>query len=256
MEYLKNIAADFLFSLDDSNKLETAFDSLTGVISVIGFDSVAYTLIPLSLSADLPPVFLNSKDFSTEFLAHYEEAELAQNDFTIRRVASGCQETLHWRRELETGLLAPEECDVVLVAAHDYGITNAVTLPVQQSRDVIAGFSVTSSAERKQFDELLETHHSMLSLLCCHFHRYVCQQHRWRFYRHVIDDLSIHERYVIDLVANGNRLKQAKDLYGLSQSLAGKTLHKLYKKFSVSDQGELGYLVGRHQLIEFLDIDK
>lgn len=255
MDYLKNVAADFLFSLDYTNELETAFDAMAGVISVMGFDSIAYTLIPLSLSNDLPPVFLCSKDFSTDFLTHYEQAGLAQHDFTIRRIAAGCIGPQHWQRELDTGLLTPAEREVVLLAEHNYGMSNAITLPVQQTHDVIAGFSITGSVTRRQFDQMLDAHKVLLSRLCYHFHRYVYEQHRQPFYQNVINDLSTYERYVIDLIARGKRLKQAKDLYGLSQSLAGKTLHKLYKKFAVSDQGQLGYLVGRHQLIEFLDID-
>lgn len=255
MDYLKNAAADFLLSLDYTNELQTAFDAMAGVISVMGFDSIAYTLIPLSLGNDLPPIFLCSKDFSTDFLTHYEQAGLAQHDFTIRRIAAGCIGLQHWQRELDTGLLTRAERDVVLLAEHDYGISNAITLPVQQTHDVIAGFSIAGSTTRREFDRQLDSHHKLLSHLCYHFHRYVYEQHRRPFYQNVIDDLSIHERNVIELIARGKRLKQAKDLYGLSQSLAGKTLHKLYKKYAVSDQGQLGYLIGRHQLIELLDVD-
>ena len=105
------------------------------------------------------------------------------------------------------------------------------------------------------FDQIIAARDDLLSRLCAHFHRFVHQQYRRPFYQPVIDKLSTNEKYVIDLVANGYRLKQSKDLYGLSQSLAGKTLHNLYRKFSVSDKGELGHLIGRHHLIEMLDIN-
>ena len=105
------------------------------------------------------------------------------------------------------------------------------------------------------FDDLHCKYADLLRLLCEHFHRFVVQLHRRPFYKPIIDSLSDHEKSVIDLVSNGYRLKQSFDLYSLSPGLAGKTLHKLYRKFGVSDQGELGHLIGRHQLVEMLDID-
>ena len=244
-----------MLSLDSIIPLDTAFRSLSSVVSSMGFDSIVYTLIPLSLRTDLPPVFLKSRDFSNGFLQHYEQAGLVEHDFTIKRAAAGLQTTLNWQKELATSQLTSAEANVVLLAQHDYGINNAITIPAQNTPDTVAGFSITSCLKTPLFDDLHCKYADLLRLLCEHFHRFVVQLHRRPFYKPIIDSLSDHEKSVIDLVSNGYRLKQSFDLYSLSPGLAGKTLHKLYRKFGVSDQGELGHLIGRHQLVEMLDID-
>ena len=66
--------------------------------------------------------------------------------------------------------------------------------------------------------------------------------------------MTLNEKRVISLVANGKRLKQASEMYGISEGMAGKTLHKLYKKLAISNQGELGFLIGNHQLLDLLDL--
>lgn len=255
MDNIDQLASEFVLSLDSVTPLDSAFESLSNVVSAMGFDSVIYTLIPMSLRAKLPPVFLQSRDFSNGFIQHYEQAGLAEHDFTIKRAAAGLPDILHWQNELDTGQLTQPEADVVLLAQRDYGITNAITIPAQSTADIVAGFSITSSLRRQGFDQLHHKYKNLLWRLCEHFHRFVVQLYKRPFYQLIIDGLSSHEKCVIDLVANGHRLKQAGDLYGLSPGLAGKTLHKLYRKFSVADQGELGHLIGRHQLVEMLDID-
>ena len=254
MNNIDQLATEFVLSLDHTTQLDTAFASLSTVVTTMGFDSIIYTLFPLTLTSDFPPIFLSSRDFSGGFLQHYYDAGLAEHDFTIKRAAAGSPHSMHWQHELETAQITTAEAEVVLLAQHDYGITNAITIPAQYTHDVVAGFSIASSATRQWFDQIIAVHDDLLNRLCAHFHRFVHQLFRRPFYQPVIDSLSTNEKYVIDLVANGYRLKQSSDLYGISPSLAGKTLHNLYQKFSVSDKGELGHLIGRHHLIEMLDL--
>lgn len=252
------VVADFVWELDDTVTVEQAFEKLSAVVSTLGFDGVAYTLMPRTLGVPFryAPVFLNSNDFSQGFLEHYQQANLAQSDFTIRRISEGWDSVLDWQKEAQTDLLTSKEQDLVTIAQHDYGITNALTLPVDRDSDLLAGFSVTSSLSRPLFADLVESNQAILVRLCHHFHHLVIRrlENRSMFYSPVLDALNRDERCLIDLVSNGNRLKQSQDLYGISPTSAGNILHRLYKKFSVSDKGQLGCLIGRHQLVELLEI--
>lgn len=211
----------------------------------------------LGIPERIPPIFLCSRDFSADFLKHYQQANLAQYDFSIRRISDGCSTILDWDSEARTGILTPKEVEVIELARYDYGITNAITLPVEQSDDILAGFSLTSCLSRRLFSDLLVANHKILNLLCRHFHQFIFRrpENRSLFYSPVMLKLSYNERCMIDLVTKGRRLKQSQDCYGISPHTAGVILHRLYKKFSVNDRGELGYLIGRHQLVEMLDID-
>ena len=71
MDNIDQLAMEFVLSLDHTTKLETAFDSLSTVVTAMGFDSITYTLFPLTLTTDFPPIFLCSRDFSRGFLKHY-----------------------------------------------------------------------------------------------------------------------------------------------------------------------------------------
>ncbi len=253
-----NVIADFIWHLDDTNSVEEAFANFANVISFFGFDGVSYTLIPriMGIPERIRPVFISSRDFSTGFLKHYQEANLAQHDFTIRRALEGCSAGLDWNKEAEKGLLAPQESEVISIAKHDYFIKNAITIPVELNEEVLAGFSFTCSQSRRGFDSLLGIN-KVLTKLCLHFHNFVYRklENRSVFYTPVLASLTRNERCMVDLVYNGLYLKQSPDHYGISESSAGNTLKRLYEKFSVEDKGQLGYLIGRHQLIEMLNLE-
>lgn len=256
MSIQSNVLTDFLWYLDAAESTEAAFEQLSIVISALGFDAISYTVIPRTLGVPerIPPVFLSSCDFSAGFLDHYQQANLAQSDFTIRRISDGCNTILDWSLEAKKDALTPEELEVIRLARYDYGIRNAITWSVEQNQDFLAGFSLTSSLSRKFFDDLLVTNQATLTLLCYHFHLFVYrrQENRSLFYRPILAQLKHNECCMLDLIAKGRRLKQSRDLYGISPTMAGNILSRLYRKFSVTDRGQLGYLIGRHQLIEML----
>lgn len=250
------IVIDFITSLDRSATDTDCFDALAKSVESLGFDGISYAAMPRDLLAltSHSPVFMVSKGFSREFLIHYQAADFASHDFTIERIERGDLAPMNWADELARGQLSRMQKEVIQVAKVEYGINNAVSVPVLSNQHFLAGASVTSGESSTGFSTLWEERNSTLKLIVRLFHNKIFSSVEFRkhYYLPVLQSLSSKEKKMLKLVANGHRLKQSEDLYGISPTRAGNILSDLYKKLGVSNASELSYLLGVHQIMDML----
>lgn len=251
-----SLLTDFLSDITVAESAPEGFAALARAIEAMGFGAVAYTAIPLTLTAvETPePTFLASPDFSRGFLEHYGEANLARHDFTIERIRAGQMAVMDWREEGRQGRLNADQQAVVDLASADYGIRSALSLPTRSDEHVIAGASVVSDDTAARFRllkrERLETLRAVTALF--HDWTFSVPERRRRFYEPLLGQLSAGERRVIRLVTGGQRLKCSRELCGISPTRAGNILSALYKRLGISNAHELAYLVGVHQIARWL----
>jgi len=243
-------------ALHSANCLESGFSALTTAINALGFDSIVYTAIPRTLGVvgQFNPVFLQSSDFSIGFLKHYSEAGLVDHDFTIPRIADGIMCPADWTEEVRSGRLNRQQIEVVNIAACDYNITSAISIPLYSDPHILAGATVVSDAQRGQFKRLKFEKKKELVSLAKLFNSFVFSDIRFRqkFYEPFVKNLSRDERCMLELIATGKPLKLTKFLYGISPSRSGNILSRLYKKTKVNNASELSFLLGRHRILEML----
>ena len=251
--YSKDVV-EFLVALNNSDKLEDAFNHLAILVTKLRFDAVAYSAIPRSLGQPgmFQPVFLSSKDFSKGFLTHYAEAGFWESDFTIDRIGRGIMSPMHWGKELSGSVMDSGQQDVIRLAQSDYHIRNAITIPTRSDQHVIAGATVISSEPRSQFDSLLANHLSILQYSIFHFHQFVFYRTSTStvFYQPLLNSFTPAERALISFIASGRPLKQSKEITGISQSRAANILSSLYDRMGVSNAAELCFLVGYHRILD------
>jgi len=249
-------ASNFLASLNDAHELEQGFFCLEQLVFNLGFDSLVYSAMPKSFGDPglFTPVFLSSDEFGRGFLTHYNDASLWEHDFTIERIQNGYMQTMDWNIERKGALLSAAQNEVIDLAGADYGIKNAISIPMQSDRYIIAGASVTSRQARASFDALLNERLSVLKFALSCFHQFVFRHssHSHYFYLPLLRQFTPSEKSMLAFATTGRPLKQSRDFTNLSPTRAGNVLSSLYEKLGVANRSELSFLIGRHRLLEML----
>lgn len=249
--------AEYYFRLGTVDKLEEGFALLESHIRSLGFDAVAYSAMPRSIGAPgrFNPVFLTSRDYSKDFLIHYEEAGLWQQDFTIERIQNGLTDVMDWQFEAHKNTLTAVQKDVIDLAAYEYGIKNAVTIPTQSDQHVIAGASVIAYVYRPSFEIIMKNHFAEVHQVLKAFHQFVFARTYTAsyFYQPLIDTLTTSQKRVLAFIVTGRPQKHSKEFIGLSPTRTGNILSELYDCLGVRNVSHLSYLAGQHRLIEMLD---
>lgn len=250
----EHVILAFIDTLDSCTSVELAFESLAAHITSLGFDGIAYTVIPQTLG-NFSPVFLASHDFSPGFLSHYAEAGLDKDDFTIPRIQEGLMQTLDWQHERQSGLLTKAQEDLIELASADYHIRNAVSIPTLSDKDILAGATVISSESGRIYTPKVSTYLGTVKALVFLFHCFVFSRpaHRSAFYESVIGELTADELRVAELVIEGYPLKMAETRCGISATRAGNILHDLYRRLNIRKGQQLSYLFGRHMILEIVE---
>lgn len=250
------LVADFVSGVAAAESVADAFSSLSDAAEALGFDSIVYTVIPLSLIAAerVTPVFLASNGFSAGFLKHYLEADLSRHDYTIERAGAGRLEVTDWHEERAGRRLTPEQGGVVDTARFDYGIRSALSIPTLGGRHVVAGACVTSGEGDVAFEllksERLTTLRSLVEIFHCRV--FASAEFRQPFYSTFLDRFTADEAMIVKLIVAGHRLKSSRDLCGISPTRAANIRSSLYRKLGVGNASELAYLVGVHDIARLL----
>lgn len=247
----------YVVELGGTDNIEAAFEVLGKYVDKFGFDAISYSAIPRSLgiAERFAPVFLATENFSIGFLQQYAEESLWRSDFAIERIMDGHMNPLDWVQELKTGQLAANQQGVIELANVDYGIRNAVTIPTQSDLHIVAGASVISSESNRVFTQLSKNRLAQTCFLVEHFHNLVFSRvpNRVLFYRPVLDELTAAERRVLGFVVAGKPLKQCKEFTGISPTMAGNIMSRLYRRLQVANASELAYLMGHHQILTMFE---
>ncbi|NRB38063.1 MAG: autoinducer binding domain-containing protein [Pseudomonadales bacterium] len=251
-----NIIVDFIYGLEQSLTIHGCFDVFSRAVSELGFDSVAYSSIPIKLiqATSLQPQFLSSASFSSGFLKHYAESGLEKDDFTIKRISQGDTRVMNWRMEEKQGQLLPAEVQLIRLAREDYGVNNALSIPTLSDEHHISGVSIISESCDQTFQLLLNEKSHTLQMICQVFHDRVYSRVEYKkfFYLNFIESLSKDEKAVLKFVASGMPLKLSRDICGISPSYAGNIRSSLFDKLQVKNSAELIYLISLHRIIEML----
>lgn len=249
--------SDYFFSLTTKYQVEEGFALLDEYIRTLGFDAVAYSAMPVSIGAQgsFKPVFLTSRDYSRDFLLHYDEADLWQKDFTIERIQSGSLAIMDWQLELNRGILTADQQEVVNLATFEYGIKNAFTVPTQSDQHVVAGASVIAYMDRASFESISESNRAEAEEAIRVFHRYVFMQPDTAsfFYQPLLSTLTETQKRVLAFIVTGKFQKHSKEYIGISPTRTGNVLSELYASLDVSNVSQLSYLAGIHHIVDMLD---
>lgn len=248
---------EYVFMLSKTISLESGFALLNSHIARLGFDAIAYSALPASIGSPgaFKPVFLTSSDYSQDFLAHYEEANLWQQDFTIERIQNGLLDCMDWQFESVQKRVSADQQELIDLAVYEYGMKNALTIPTQADEDIIAGASVLSYSNRPAFEKLKYSYYEEVLEVVRHFHQFVFMRSSTSafFYKPIIDTLTDSQKRVLAFVVKGHLQKHSKEFIGLSPTRTGNVLSELYECLNVSNASRLSYLAGKHRLIDMIN---
>ena len=254
MEDNQTILLEFVERLHASGDIDSQFDALEHAVQQLGFEQVSFTYVPDLLNrllANLSPVFKLSRNYRVDFIEHYQASHFGQHDFTIKKIARGELDPVHWWEMARQQRLSPEEQHVIEVARQDYGLRHGITIPVFADGENIAGVSVTSSEPDHPFDLLYQERVRILSLIARLFSDRVLQhpQNRALFFKPFLNGLSATEKSVLKLLAQGNNLKSIANHLQLDYKyLANNVIASLRRKFGDVSRDQLMYQAGK---IEF-----
>jgi len=154
---IESVLSDFLQNIGLAVNIDEMFAALEKAVTMLGFDNVSYTYVPLVIGNNLyqlSPIFLISQSYEKRFIAHYASEKLGLDDFTIKRIKNGDMIPMNWWEEAEKKALSHKEKKVIEIARNDYGIRHGITIPTYSTKNGIAGVSVTSSESNTVFSSL------------------------------------------------------------------------------------------------------
>jgi len=249
------IIGEFVFELNKANCIEDCFQLLVYQIENLGFLGITYSFIPKNIKIlNNTPLFLCSKEFNSQFLEHYQAANFAQDDFTIKHILSGKMDILNWWQEEEKGILLPPQKKVIEVAKEEYHIRNGLSIPTLSNASYIAGASLISDNKNTLFNLLLKEKMKIANYLIQEFHKHIENQINYKkfFYLPLLEILTKQEKQVLFHAVSGQPLKTIQDEYDISSTRAGNIRTHLFKKLDVKNINQLTYLAGLHDLLEML----
>lgn len=254
--HLKLLLADFVLGLESAGDVQACFDLLAKTGEALGFSGLAYTSIATGVSPleARGPLFFRSEGFSEAFLSHYQEADFASQDFTIKRIMDDDLQTVDWWQEAAAGRLAADEQEVIDVARYDYGMAHGLSVPLLKNDHHMAGCSVVSEDNSEAFGRLLDERLSLLKTILRLFHdrMYANPEFQKQLYLPLLQQLNSTERTVLRFLASGLPLKSIEAAAGISPSYAGNVRTVLFRKLGVKNVSELAYIVGLHRILDLL----
>ncbi|MBN3561089.1 autoinducer binding domain-containing protein [Aliamphritea spongicola] len=253
---LKLLLADFVLGLESASDVQACFDLLAKTSETLGFSGLVYTSIATGVAPleARGPLFFRSDGFSDAFLSHYQEADFASQDFTIKRIMDDDLQAVNWWREAGAGRLSADEQEVIDVARYDYGMTHGLSVPLLKNDHHMAGCSVVSDDNNETFSQLLDERLGLLKTILRLFHDrvYASPEFQAQLYLPLLQQLNSTERTVLRFLASGLPLKSIEAVAGISPSYAGNVRTVLFRKLGVKNVSELAYIVGLHRILDLL----
>lgn len=164
MSDIRLLVADFINELYAKETLEERFKVYEKYVGLLNFDAAVYTFLPNMTMGEeaLSKIFLHTDHFSKDFLDHYATEGLEECDFTIRNIMNGDMSVKDWREYELNQWLLKDEADVIEMAREDYGMNNALSIPLMNKGIGGAGVSVISSESDASFAKLKAENHETL----------------------------------------------------------------------------------------------
>lgn len=233
-----------------------AFDTLTKQIEQLGFDGVLYSFHP-------KPVYMNTKiqpvlqysDSLASFVAHYLKNNYGNKSFITRLAMAGRRDPIDWWEEENAGNLSQSEGDVIRDAKHNFGIHNALAIPVLVSSFAIAGVSVMSMSEdRGHFEKLKSQSLEPLKDYASNYHtQIIMSREEMRFFiEPLLARLSDTKKKVLLHLVSGQPMKTISETHDISHRYAEKVILNMRKEFGDISTNELLYILGMVHIQEYL----
>lgn len=239
------------------NNLDKRFSVYQKYISDLGFNGATYTFVPAllkELTPTLTPVFICTGEYPVEFIDQYQQQQLNKNDFTIRRVlAQNAPDFMDWRSHEKNGLVSEQEADLILLAREDYGINNALTIPMLYRDKGIGSVSIVSPEADANFQKLLDNnlHTVMRCTQLFHNLNLASPEQSMVFMKPLLDSLKPKELLILRHLASGHPLKTIG--HGISYRYANNMLDDLRTRMGGITKDKLLYLIGHLHLLDAVD---
>lgn len=207
MQQLNGQLGEFAYKLCYTTSFDEAFSLFQQHMQQLGFDHMLYTFIP-RISLDNPnkhqPKLMVSESYK-QYLNYYQEANLAQNDYTIKLIDQGSKRPLDWWEDIRNKLLTPAEKEVVEVARHDYHMKNGLTIPTLVGEKGIAGASLISMDDDRFFQTLKEESMTLALTSTALFHNHTMANsfEFSPFIQPLIDNLNETEKKIVNCLPKG-----------------------------------------------------
>ena len=233
-----------------------AFDTLIKQIEQLGFDGVLYSFLPM-------PVYMNTKiqpvlqysDSLAPFITHYMKNNYGNNSFIIRLVLAGRRDPIDWWEEENAGNLSQSEGDIIRDAKLNFGIHNALAIPVLTSSFAIAGVSVISMSEdRGHFEKLKSQSLEQLKEYASNHHtKIIMSREDMRFFiEPLLARLNDTKKKVLLHLVSGQPMKTISETHGISHRYAEKVILNMRKEFGDISTNELLYILGMVHIHEYI----
>lgn len=247
------LLGQFIEELYATETLAQRFAVYQKYILALGFNGATYTFVPTilkDLKLSFLPVFIHTDFYPIDFLEHYQQQQLNKHDFTIRKaLANDLPRCMDWRAYEKAGLVSVQEAAVIILAREDYGINNAVTIPIGRETG-IGSVSLITHEPDGLFQTLLKDH--LETLLHCTrlFHEANTVNHELPlvFMKPLLDSLKPKEILVLHHLASGQPLKTISN--GISYRYAANVLDDLRARMGGITKDKLMYLVGHLHLLD------
>ena len=233
-----------------------AFDTLTKQIEQLGFDGVLYSFLPM-------PVYMNTKiqpvlqysDSLAPFVANYLKNNYGNNSFITRLAIAGRRDPIDWWEEENAGNISQSEGDVIRDAKLNFGIHNALAIPIMVSSFAIAGVSVMSMSEDQGHFEKLKSQ-SLEQLKECasnHHTKIIMSREDMRFFiEPLLARLNDTKKKVLLHLVSGQPMKTISETHGISHRYAEKVILNMRKEFGDISTNELLYILGMVHIHEYI----
>ena len=251
MSFDHKLITDFISELHFSQpvSLDDNFQVYKKFLARLGYDGATYTFLPqiqLEVMKDLPTIFLSTESYPVGFITQYTEERLDSVDFTIRKMKEGYMEPMDWREHELSNTLNEEELYVINLAREEYGILNAISIPMMNEEKGGAGASIISYKDDNSFNELKQETLEALVSITRLFHERVINHEdlSHKFILPVMATLTPTEIKILKYKATGLPMKNIEDNIGISSSYASNALGRLRKRLGRVSTERLLYLLG------------
>ena len=251
MEAARKLTLEFISELHFPKpiSLEEHFLVYEKFLRRLGYDGATYTFLPtiqLEVMTELPTIFLSTESYPMGFIEQYNEENLDQNDFTIRKIKAGEMAPMDWREHELNDWVNRKEAAVIRLARDKYGIKNAISIPMMHEKKGGAGASVISYKDDKPFNILKEQSLDLLVSFTRLFHERIINQGdlTHRFVIPVLESLTEKEITILNYKASGKAMKNIEEHSGISMSYAANVMSDLKKRLGGVNTERLMYLLG------------
>lgn len=228
----KNLFLDFSRQLRQTSTLDAQKSLLKDTLQTIGFDSFLYAVIPAP-QVDSPDEFIACTNFDENWLAHYDEMEMFQNDYAAHHCTHKTDPLL-WAdmfASIDNGTL-DARFKPTADSTREWSYGNGLSLPIRHFGTSSAALSVVANADLSATEatRAFRHHQDDLLLIANAFHANVDRPIMVQKYF----DISEREIEVLKWLLDGYLVKQISHKTGRSPHTINKQIQSAKNRLNCS----------------------